>query len=143
MKKKSKMKYCCETLKDEIENGCPLPLTHRRPIFYDAVRRSYGIIMEEDETKMDEEDPGLYKSYISMQYCPFCGAEFPSDLGEKWSDVIWEELGPEYLIESRAAFQKLLCKHQGKEYIPDPDLPKAKPLPKEFKTDEWWKKRGL
>ncbi|MDR0740697.1 MAG: hypothetical protein LBF34_03240 [Puniceicoccales bacterium] len=46
-------------------------------------------------------------------------------------------------IESRAEVQKSLCKHQGREYIPDPDLPKVKPLPEEFKTDEWWKKRGL
>jgi hypothetical protein len=141
MKKKPKMKYCCETLKDEIERECPI--THKRPIFYDAKYRSYGIILEEDETKMDEEDPGLYKSYITMQYCPFCGTKFPPDLGNKWSTIVWEELGPEYLIESRAEFQKFLCKHQGKEYVPDPDLPKAKPLPKEFKTDEWWKKRGL
>jgi hypothetical protein len=141
MKKKSKMKYCCKALKDEIEKE--YPFINKKLIFYDAVRRLYGIIMEENETKKDEEDPGMYRSCIAMNYCPFCGTKFPPDLGDKWSAVIWEELGPEYLIESQAEFQKLLCKHQGKEYVSDPDLPKAKPLPEEFKTDEWWKKRGL
>jgi hypothetical protein len=46
-------------------------------------------------------------------------------------------------IEPRAEAQKALCKHQAKKYVPDPDLSKAKPLPEEFKIDEWWKKRGL
>jgi hypothetical protein len=131
MKKKPKMKYCCEHLKDKIEEGAAF--TQSKLIIYDAPRRSYGIV--------DEKGEGL--SYIPMTYCPFCGTKFPPDLVEKWSDVIWEELGPEYLIESEAEAQKFLCKYQGREYIPDPDLPKAKPLPEEFKTDEWWKKRGL
>jgi hypothetical protein len=78
-----------------------------------------------------------------MDYCPFCGTKFPPHLAEEWSEVIFEELGPEYLIESEAVFQKSVCKRQGREYVPDPDFPKAKPLPAEFKTDEWWKKRGL
>jgi hypothetical protein len=51
------MQYCCAILRDESERGCPFAFTHRKPIFYDAIRRSYAIIMEEDETKMDEEDP--------------------------------------------------------------------------------------
>jgi hypothetical protein len=131
MKKKSKIRYCCEKLKSEIEEGAAF--THNKLIIYNASRRSYGIA--------DEKGEGL--SYVPMTYCPFCGTKFPPDLLEEWSDVIWEELGPEYLIEFEAEAQKSLCKHQGKEYVPDPDLPKAKPLPKEFKTDEWWKKRGL
>jgi hypothetical protein len=74
-----------------------------------------------------------------MSYCPFCGTEFPPDLVEKWAQVILEELGPEYLVEFETNYQKSIRKN----YVPDPDLPEAKPLPEEFKTDEWWKKRGL
>jgi hypothetical protein len=131
MRKKPKVKYCCLSLKDGIEEESIL--TGQKLFIYDAPMRCYGII----------DIVGSKKIYQPIDYCPFCGTKFPSDLGEKWSDVIWEELGPEYLIESRAEFQKLLCKHQGKEYVPDSDLPKAKPLPVEFQTDEWWKKRGL
>jgi hypothetical protein len=39
-------------------------------------------------------------------------------------------------IESKAEVQKSLRKYQGREYVPDPDLPKTKPIPEEFKTDE-------
>jgi hypothetical protein len=135
MKKKSKMEYCCEKLKDEIEEGAAF--TQNKLIVYDAPYRSYGIIDEESDSET------LCKSYVPMTYCPFCGKKFPPDLVEKWSDVIWEELGPEYLIESEAEAQKSLCEFQEREYVPDLDLPEAKPLPEEFKTDEWWKKRGL
>jgi hypothetical protein len=134
MRRKSKMKYCCEKLKAEIEEGAAF--TNNKLIVYNASYRSYGIIDGKDDS-----DPE--KSYVPMSYCPFCGKEFPPDLIEKWSDVIEKELGPEYLIEFAAEAEKSLCKYQGREYVPDPDLPEAKPLPEEFKTDEWWKKRGL
>ncbi|MDR1366830.1 MAG: hypothetical protein LBJ13_02910 [Puniceicoccales bacterium] len=131
MKRRSKRKYCCEELKDQIEEGAGF--TKNKLIVYDAPHRSYGIIDEED-------DPGLLcKAYVPMSYCPFCGTEFPPDLAEKWAQVIVEELGPEYLIEFEIHYLKLTTKN----YVPDPDLPEAKPLPEEFKTDEWWKKRGL
>ncbi|MDR1366829.1 MAG: hypothetical protein LBJ13_02905, partial [Puniceicoccales bacterium] len=130
MKRRSKRKYCCERLKDEIEKGALF--TKNKLIIYNASRRSYGIVDEKNE---DEENTlGLLcKSYVSMNYCPFCGTEFPPDLVEKWAQVILEELGPEYLVEFETNYQKSIRKN----YVPDPDLPEAKPLPEEFKTDEW------
>ena len=61
---------------------------------------------------------------INIDYCPFCGKKLPSNLiDERW-DTIMKELGSDYL--------------------PDDDgNPPKKELPEEFKTDEWWKKRGL
>ena len=56
-----------------------------------------------------------------IYYCPFCGAKLPIRLDP--DDCILEEYGEDYL-----------------RYNNDP---KYKAPPEEFKTDEWWKKRGL
>ncbi len=53
--------------------------------------------------------------------CPWCGKELPTSLRENLYDVLEKE----YNIE------------------PDSDFEKTKGLPKEFLSDEWWKKRGL
>jgi hypothetical protein len=50
-----------------------------------------------------------------LRYCPFCGVKLPEDLLLEYDTVTRD-------IESG----KIL-----------------NPLPKEFETDEWWKKRGL
>ena len=52
--------------------------------------------------------------------CPFCGTKLPSPLADKWFDVLEEEYG-----------------------ITDPRNDDADKVPPEFRTDEWWKKRGL
>ena len=65
---------------------------------------------------------GWYPSVI--YYCPFCGAKLPEDLYDKKYEIIKAELGSEYLPDS------------------DGNPPK-KELPPEFRTEEWWKKRGL
>lgn len=54
-----------------------------------------------------------------IAYCPFCGAKFP------------ELLLFEYDEELEKAVGKNLC-----------DI-KPEDIPEEFKSDEWWKKRGL
>ncbi len=50
-------------------------------------------------------------------YCPWCGRKLPSDLTDVYFDIIIDQL-------------KL-------------DGPEDQRLPKEFKSDAWWKKRGL
>ena len=60
---------------------------------------------------------------LLMKYCLFCGTKLPKDLSDELHDILVEELG----IES-----------------PDyRDFENDKRVPDEFKTDEWWKKRGL
>ena len=54
-------------------------------------------------------------------YCPWCGVELPRDL----RDDLFEILEKEYGLEPSAVFEN------------DPLLPE------EFKSDAWWKKRGL
>ena len=58
-------------------------------------------------------------SVIVMKYCPWCGEKFPKEL----TDTFFSELS------------KCLNKDAGLDDIDD--------APKEFQTDEWWKKRGL
>jgi hypothetical protein len=54
-------------------------------------------------------------SYIHILFCPFCGAKLPKSKRELYFNVL-----------------KKLKFH-----------PFDENLPEEFKTDEWWKKRGL
>ena len=54
-------------------------------------------------------------------YCPWCGIKLPSRLRDEYYRIIIEEL----------------------HLDPSPDVLETPGLPKEFKTDEWWKKRGL
>lgn len=54
-----------------------------------------------------------------VSFCPACGTKFPPDLSEERMKILKNEYGIKDTY-----FQKKL-------------------IPKEFKTDEWWKKRGL
>jgi hypothetical protein len=49
-----------------------------------------------------------------LVYCPFCGKKLPKDLCDEHFDAVRDDTGKP-----------------------------LDPLPEEFKTDEWWKKRGL
>jgi hypothetical protein len=55
-----------------------------------------------------------------MDYCMFCGKKLPKSVRHEWYDILEEEYG----LES-------------------PDEEDKNKVPKEFWTDEWWKKRGL
>jgi hypothetical protein len=59
-----------------------------------------------------------------INYCPYCGKKLPSELGDDWIEVIKSEFGKDFFCEDDAEWFE-------------------KELPPEFKTDEWWKKRGL
>ena len=52
-----------------------------------------------------------------IRFCPWCGTKLPKDLNDKMMEVLKEE----YNI----------------------DTYNIKTLPEEFRTDAWWKKRGL
>ena len=56
-----------------------------------------------------------------INFCPYCGATLPQGLSDIWFDVLEKEYG-----------------------LDNPAGPEQeKKVPAEFKTDEWWKKRGL
>lgn len=57
---------------------------------------------------------------FSLDYCPSCGKMLPKKLRECWIKTIQEEL-----------------------HIEEPFSMDRRKLPKEFKSDAWWKKRNL
>ena len=66
----------------------------------------------------------LYSHWQTLAYCPYCGMKLPNLLcnengDDPYSDALEEALGKDY------------C-----------DITEDE-IPEEFKTDEWWKKRGL
>ena len=56
-------------------------------------------------------------SFIQIKCCPWCGNKLPKDVGDEFSRLIYDELN-----------------------LDGPDDPR---LPEEFKSREWWVKRGL
>lgn len=60
-----------------------------------------------------------YWQMNTIYFCPWCGKKLPENLANKFFEVIKEEL---------------------ETFVAADEIHK---LPKEFKTDEWWKKRGL
>ena len=56
-----------------------------------------------------------------IYYCPWCGTKLPESLRDKYFDILEKE----YSIE------------------PGLDIKNDPNIPHEFKSDEWWKKRGL
>lgn len=59
-------------------------------------------------------------AYTIIYYCPWCGVKLPDSLGDEWCKIVKEKFG--YDAVSADEWKK---------------------LPKEFKTEEWWRKRGL
>ena len=56
----------------------------------------------------------------SIYHCPLCGSKLPKILIDEWIDILEKEYG--------------LVDLYGKD---------AQQIPKEFKTDAWWRKRNL
>ena len=106
------MKYCCEMLKVSID---------RDEMTYNPVRGSFWFYIKDEAWG----GPGTFHQR-HCSYCPFCGAELPSDKCSimKNGDIIYY-----------SEIETLL----GKEWC---DITEDE-IPEEFKTDEWWKKRGL
>lgn len=59
-----------------------------------------------------------FSGWTPMDYCPFCGAKLPERLDGKLTEILQKEYG----LASWKDYKK---------------------APKEFHSDEWWRKRGL
>lgn len=55
--------------------------------------------------------------FQQLRFCSWCGLKLPKDLSKERAEIVFEQL-----------------------HLNGCDDPK---LPREFRTDEWWKKRGL
>lgn len=88
----------------------------RVPIVYSPVSREYSLLMLEDGKKR-----GRMHAVQRIVYCPWCNKKLPESLRDKWFEILEKEYN---LDDPRREEQESL-------------------IPEEFKTDEWWKKRGL
>lgn len=72
-----------------------------------------------------DRDYSIYCLYSNSQYridyCPFCGLKLPSSLVQEYMNILEKEYG----IEN--PYDEVVMEN----------------VPEEFKSDEWWKKRGL
>lgn len=57
---------------------------------------------------------------LALFFCPFCGVNLGKRLNAEYFDTLEKEYG-----------------------IDDPDIINYTNIPDEFKTDEWWRRRGL
>jgi hypothetical protein len=88
----------------------------RIPIRYSPSYHEYYILMLENG-----EQRGQMLAVQGIDYCPWCAKKLPESLRDKWFETLEKEYG-----------------------LDDPDSKEQQKLiPKEFETDEWWKKRGL
>ena len=58
--------------------------------------------------------------YIAMRYCPWCGTKLPQSLNMEWCEAVKQDLGLE-----------------------DVDAEEWAKLPEKYKTEQWWRERGL
>lgn len=65
----------------------------------------------------------LYYSYAIqlIKFCPWCGEKLPKDLGDEYHEILKND----YNI------------------VPGLDIKEDPSIPEEFKSDLWWRKRGL
>jgi hypothetical protein len=88
----------------------------RVPIMYYPISREYSMLMLEDGKKI-----GRMNAVQGIDHCPWCGKKLPASLRDKWFEVLEKEYN-----------------------LDDPNSKEQEKLvPQEFKTDEWWVKRGL
>ena len=87
----------------------------REEINYDEIRGSFWFYFKRY---------GKSRSYglHCASYCPYCGAKLHEDLVDELEEILENEYGI------------MLC---------NVDLNDPNTLPEEFRSDEWWKKRGL
>jgi hypothetical protein len=85
------------------------------PLLYTPHTRTYELTVPRFYWKDNE----LYMHFV-IRHCPYCGTIFPKDLTDVWADILEKE------------YNITLPYDEDKDHVP-----------REFMTDEWWKKRGL
>lgn len=97
------MKHCCERMRYFLQrSGKNSDFDSDDILYYNLKFDEYGIVIHDGGT-----------SYITIQYCPWCGQKLPDSKRDLWFDEL-EKIGIEDPVEEE--------------------------IPKEFKTDEWRKK---
>ena len=107
------MEFCCEIMQRYVDE---------KNLCYEPQFRMVTFYIKSNDNGGYQ--PEYYRSPCA--YCPYCGAKMPKILygidengNDLYADALEETLGKEY------------C-----------DITEDE-IPEEFKTDEWWRKRGL
>ncbi|MFR8143659.1 MAG: DUF6980 family protein [Clostridia bacterium] len=98
--------YCCRRMEENVNQTCKEHSNMfeclEQIITYNRKFNEYGIIIH---------DGG--KSYLLIEYCPWCGAKLPQSKRKLWFEQLY----------------KLEYKN-----------PLEENMPEEFQTDKWWRK---
>jgi len=119
-------KYKEKALKNHgIDNDLKEDIEEDVPFIYHPEIRTFGILKKRKFSMkifgMSLEDfmeSKLRIEFVPVNYCYLCGTKLPERLDDKLTEILQKEYG----LTSWRDYKK---------------------APKEFHTDEWWKKRGL
>ena len=100
-------------VKPSMQGHCCSDMDTESTIKYEKHLRKYSLIYYHSK----------HRKYNQIHYCGSCGKELPKSLEKEWRDILEKEFGIKNDIEVGSS--------------------QWQQIPKEFKTDEWWKKRGL
>lgn len=126
------MNYCCREFGRILEDG-------RAPLRYDETLRLVSILTlysAELETEVFEggEVPACVRDHylfdgsgFGLRFCPWCGAEFPRSLITEFDSA------------AESHIREVLNLDPSKMTTPE----KESILPDEFRSEAWWKSRGL
>ncbi len=106
-------KFCCKTLRNNVT--LESNKTVGKVVMYDQAIRLFSIYVIDT--------PGAISP---ISFCPYCGNSLPKELSEERMKIIRKELGESFCWKNDEEYSEFEFR-----------------LPEEFKTDEWWKKRGL
>jgi hypothetical protein len=108
------MIFCCNKMKQQSLEISKDIQEKNHTIIYDQVWRRYLISF----FYYDSDAAG--DMACEILFCPWCGTKLPIELSDNWLEILEKEFG---IIDPTCDHQNLISP--------------------EFKTDEWWKKRGL
>ena len=112
-----KTEFCCELMQEFLDEK-------KVGIYYNPIIRSYHICSRK------------FKNGKQVIYnCPWCGYNLPSNLLDKYYEILEKEYDILYEPFTKKYYEVLENSETYKEI--------DRELPEEFKSDEWWKKRGL
>lgn len=95
-----KSDHCCDVMDGYATDKNSL-------VNYESSSRAYSFYLTDDP----------HGTHQRMNYCFWCGAKLPEDLGNEWARILKED------------------------YKLDNPYKEWDKVPAEFKTDEWWKNR--
>lgn len=105
--------FCCDALEAIVDDP-------DCPLKYKAYVREFILTAPDYLRKKSKKYNIIYPNY-TISHCPRCGTKLPESLFDEWYDVMEKEFGLTGMIG------------QDREHL----------IPEQYKTDEWWKKRGL